>query len=215
MPTQQTPIFIDRSLKGRCALLCLLVPAISFADVYSCKDSTGQLLTSDRPIPECADKMVRISKDNGVLINEIAPPLTPAQRQAADLQAQQRAKEASQKEYLLREQRFMVAHYPDEQSIEAARKTEIDALDIRIATEKNNIETATVTLEQTKTMLPNIPANNALKINETKMKIADLTLAIQESNHLIQNYQKEEVKINQHYDATHKRYVEIMRAGNH
>lgn len=213
MPIQHSLTYMPNAIRAGCALLCLL-PMLCLADVYSCKDSAGQLLTSDRPIPECADKLVRVSKDNGVLINQIAPPLTPAQRQAAELQEQQRAKEASQKEYLLHEQRFMVAHYPDEQSIETARKTEIDGLEIRIATEKNNVEKSSATLEQTKAMLPGIPATNPLKINETKMKIADLTLGIQESNRLIQNYQKEEVKINQHYDATHKRYVEIMRSGH-
>jgi len=196
-------------------LLCLLLPTHARADFYSCKDNAGHLVTSDRPIPECADKPVSVFKDNGMLKTQIATPLNAAQRKAAELQEQERAKEQLNKENLNREQRFLVAHYPNLQAIESARKKELDVIESKIANEKHNIETATTALEQDQTAMPGLAKANPGKVNETKMRIANNTLAIQESNRLLHSYQIEENNVNQQYDEMHKRYVEIVPVDGH
>jgi len=193
----------------------LLPSSRANADFYSCKDSSGHVISSDRPIPECADKSTQIFKENGTLKSQIAAPLTPEQRRAAAIQEQQHQKEAQHQEELKQEQLFLIAHYPNESAIEAARKREIDAIDTKIATETRNIETATTALNNNQKMLPNLPKTQTLKIRETQTKIDDMTQSIQESTRLIHSYQAEEISVNKQFDATHKRYLEVVSATRH
>jgi len=190
----------------------LFLTAIAHADFYSCKDSAGRLITSDRPIPECADKVVQVFNSNGTLKDQIAAPLTPEQRHAAELREQQRAKQIQQQEELKHEQRYLTAHYPDETAIETARRQELNGIETKIARETHTIETTTAELNQNQKALDAIPKNQPVKIRAAQLKIDDLTQSINESNHLIASYRQEEVTINRQFDETHRRYLEIIPA---
>lgn len=114
----------------------LLLSTRANADFYTCKDNSGHVISSDRPIPECADKSTQIFKENGTLKAHIPAPPTPEQRKAAEIQEQQREKDAQHQEELKREQLFFISHYPNENAIELARTRELDAINAKIAIEK-------------------------------------------------------------------------------
>lgn len=61
--------------------------------IYTCKDSNGKTLTSDRPIPECAKLPMRELRADGALRRQINPPLTRSQRR---LLREKRARERAQ-----------------------------------------------------------------------------------------------------------------------
>jgi len=42
-----------------------------------------------------------------------------------------------------------------------------------------------------------------------------MTQSIAESTRLIRSYQAEEISVNQQFDATHKRYLEVVTATKH
>ena len=193
-----------------CTILCLLLSSRARADFYSCRDSAGHMVTSDRPIPECADRSTQVFKENGILKNQISTPQNEQQRKAAEILEQQRVRETQHQEDLKREHLFLVAHYPTEEAVEVARKKELDALNVKISAETRNIEAATTALNTSQKMLPNLPKNQPSKIRETQSKIEDMTQAIQESNRLIHNYRIEQDNVNQQFDATHKRYNELI-----
>jgi len=73
----------------------LLGVSASAADVYSCVDANGRPRSSDRPIPECADREQRVIGPSGT-IKRIVPPSTPvsAASAAAAASAPQRPKAA-------------------------------------------------------------------------------------------------------------------------
>ncbi|MGL4575954.1 MAG: DUF4124 domain-containing protein [Burkholderiaceae bacterium] len=73
------------------ALACLAAPAQ--AQIYSCKDPTGRLITSDRPIPECARADMRVLNPDGSVKQVIPAPMTAEQRAAA-AEEQKRAEDA-------------------------------------------------------------------------------------------------------------------------
>ena len=146
------------------ANLFLLLSCSARAEFYTCKDNAGHVISSDRPIPECADKSTQVFKANGSLKGQLAAPPTPEQRKAAEIQEQQRQKEAQHQENLRREQLFLVAHYPNEDAIEAARKRELDAIAVKITAETRNIATATATLEnKNPTVVPAIYTTHHLQ----------------------------------------------------
>ena len=45
--------------------LSMLMVTSAQAKIYMCKDASGKTLSSDRPIPECADRPVREYSNNG------------------------------------------------------------------------------------------------------------------------------------------------------
>lgn len=189
---------------------CVLVSSQAHADFFSCKDNAGHLITSDRPIPECADKSTQIYKNNGMLRTEMSGALTPEQRRNAELQEQQRASATKQAELSKKEQRYLSAHYPTEQDVELERKKALDLVELKIIAEKKNIATTTDAFNKMHAELIQLPKNQASKINEKKNKEDDLKLTITQSEKLIQRYQTEEININHDFDETHKRYSELI-----
>jgi hypothetical protein len=62
-------------------LVALSAPAQ--AQIYSCKDATGRIINSDRPIPECARADMRVLNPDGSVKQVIPAPMTPEQQQRA------------------------------------------------------------------------------------------------------------------------------------
>lgn len=193
-------------------VFCGFLTTRAYADFYTCKDNSGHVVTSDRPIPECANRPTQIYQDNGILKNQLSAEPTPEQRRMAQLQEQQQAKEAARQEDIKREQRYLLTHYPNEDAIEVARKQAIDAIESKIATETRAIETATEALRKNQNAISLTPQDQPAKIRELQLKGDDLNQFIEESYRLIGNYRTEEVNINQRFDNTHKRYIEIILA---
>ena len=191
-------------------LLVVLASGQAQADFYSCKDNNGHLITSDRPIPECADKSTQIYRNNGILKAEIAGALTPEQRRTAELQQQQREAAARQAEADRKEQRYLLAHYPTEQDVELERKKALDAVQAKIAAEKKNIAINTDAMNKVHTELTQLPKDQLVQINQKKNKEDDLKLTIAQSQKLILRYQTDEQSINREFDETHKRYIELI-----
>jgi len=93
----------------------------SHAQIYVCKDANGKTITSDAPIPECANRPLRELGKNGVQKREIPAPLTPEQRQQLKLdQEKKAAADAALKEQQQRDQRLRL-QYSSENDIEMAR----------------------------------------------------------------------------------------------
>ena len=203
-------------MKPNCTLrrlfwICALLPAVARADYYSCKDSSGHLLTSDQPIPECAEKSTQVYKDSGVLKNQLTP-VSAEQRHIAERQEQQRVLAERQNEQNKKEQRYLLTHYPTEQDVELARKKAMDAIEAKLTTEKLTLATTTAALNKLRSEQSHIPANQPSKLMESKYKEIDLNQTLKQSEHLIHNYQIEQVNTTHDFDETHKRYQEIVLA---
>jgi hypothetical protein len=97
------------------ALLALagLSSAWAQASIYTCIDSNGRRITSDRPIPECLDREQRELSSTG-LVRRVLPPSYTAEERA-QLEAQrklveeQRARQAEEK----RRDRALLTRYPN------------------------------------------------------------------------------------------------------
>jgi hypothetical protein len=80
--------------------------------IYTCVDSKGRKLTSDRPIAECMDREQKLLNPSGTVRAKVAPVLTASER--AELEAKQKeeaealALQAEQK----RRERALLVRYP-------------------------------------------------------------------------------------------------------
>ncbi len=109
------------------------------AEIFSCKDEAGRVITSDRPIPECSKRDVRVLRTDGLSKGMIAAPLTEIQRKQreADLEVA-RAKANVDRERLSRD-RALVAAFPTMAVLDEQRKRQLDEVQIEIDAAKKRI----------------------------------------------------------------------------
>lgn len=176
---------------------------------YMCKDASGRTFTSDRPIPECADRPLREYGGNGVLRREIAAPLTPEQKRELALQEQRRQEELAEIEERKRSDRALLARYRSEDDIAAARERACAATNEQIAQQKSELAAvekewqaaqAAVDARQDKGAVPAAMRDKLAKSLETvrlhKAALRDNEIAL--------------ARINAKYDALLQRYRKIV-----
>jgi len=88
-----------KSRAGLLLTLCVgIVPVQLFAQsapqgIYTCTDAKGRKLTSDRPIPECADREQRVLNPSGTVKTIVGPSLTGPERAALEARQRREAEE--------------------------------------------------------------------------------------------------------------------------
>lgn len=116
------------------AVLCLLAGAAlaqgtKSGGIYTCVDSKGRRLTSDRPIPECLDREQRELGNSGVVKRVVPPSYTAEERAriAAQRQAeeQQRARVAEEK----RRDKALLVRYPTQAMHDKERTEALSQVD--------------------------------------------------------------------------------------
>ena len=81
--------------------------------IYTCTDAQGRKLTSDRPIPECADREQKILNPSGTVRAVVGPTLTGPERAQLEARRQREADEAARQAEEKRRERALVARYPN------------------------------------------------------------------------------------------------------
>ena len=180
--------------------------------IYSCEDEQGRIISSDRPIRDCARREMRVLNRDGSLREVIPPPMTREQRKQAeraelerkDAEARSRARQARDRSLLIT--------FEDERSLETMRRrhlAEIDA-EIRIATSR------ILTLDR------ELKAAQAEADRQTRerggrqipfafqQRITDAANAILAEDALIRDRQNERERINERFDADAARLRELL-----
>ena len=177
----------------------LIASSAHAQQIYSCTDSNGKRLTSDRPLPECAARDQRVLNPDGSVKKVLSPTLTA--EEAAQQETRDRAAAAarSAQQDAVRRDRNLTNRFPTE---EAHAKARADALnDVRKAVESSERRMAILASERK-------PLNSEAEFYvgkplPLKLKQAldanDATTEAQRT--LIQNQQIEMVRINALYDS--------------
>lgn len=92
-------------------------------EIYTCIDKDGRRLTSDRPIPACADREQRVLDRSGAERRRVGPTLTEHEREAQEVQRRREVQERVRQIEERRRERLLLLRYPDE----AAHRKEREA----------------------------------------------------------------------------------------
>ncbi len=102
------------ALTGVVAVFCSVgaVAQTPVNGIYTCVDSKGRKLTSDRPIAECTDREQKVLSPSGTVKGKLGPTLSAQER--ADLEDQEKvvAQEAARKIEEKRRDRALLSRYP-------------------------------------------------------------------------------------------------------
>jgi hypothetical protein len=188
------------------------MPFDAQADIYRCKNAAGQLINSDRPIPECSHTTIKVYDNKGVLKKIINPPLSAEEKKR--LEQEQEAKKAQQiaEQERQKEERFLRAHYKSEADIETARKKLLDGVAERkrLALEQLNSLTQTIKqLEQEQ----HTSKSSSSGYSSLKARAEEISKLILKNQASIRAHEQEVERINQEYDQTLKRY-RVVIGGN-
>lgn len=99
---------------GALVLLALLLQSAASAQqgVYTCVDSKGRKLTSDRPIPECIDREQKVLNPSGTVKAKVGPNLTAQERADQEAKERQEAEARAIVAEEKRRERALLIRYP-------------------------------------------------------------------------------------------------------
>jgi hypothetical protein len=117
----------------------MLVLADGHAQIFMCKDAAGHTLTSDHPIPECADRAMRELDNRGMVRREIAAPMTAEQKRQQQADEEKRKAEQAAAQEQKRNDRAIRLRYRSEADIEAARERSLAPIQDKLQREKASL----------------------------------------------------------------------------
>jgi nitrogen fixation/metabolism regulation signal transduction histidine kinase len=96
--------------------------------IYTCVDERGRKLTSDRPIPECANREQRVLNRDGSVRATQAPAMTAEEVAAQEARDRAAAAARAARADAIRRDRNLLMRYPNEAAHVKARTTALDEL---------------------------------------------------------------------------------------
>jgi hypothetical protein len=192
-----------------CLLACAMVPAISHAEIFMCKDANGRTISSDRPIPECASRSVDELGRNGQIKRVIAAPLTPEEKRQKQLEEEKRKAEAAAAAEQKNNDRAILERYGNERDIENARQR-------AIANIQEQIKRSTVAIADADKQLTQASLEAAPYLNKQRKVPVDLQNRIDQLQRIIKEetdanleHRVEIDRTNAKFDQTLKRFREL------
>ena len=176
--------------------------------IYTCRDRIGRAITSDRPIPECADRAMRELNPSGTVSREIPAPLTPEQMHQKEIDDRKKklADEAAREQR--RRDQALLAAYSSEDKIEAARHRALTDTEALI---KSSQDHAVELKKERKTIAQEVEFYKGKPLPPLiKRKVNDNEAAIADEEATLTQRSVDLDRINQRYDEETKRYRELM-----
>jgi hypothetical protein len=168
------------------------------SQIYSCTDSSGKKLTSDRPIAECNSRDQRLLNADGS-VRRIVPPV-PTADERSDIEAHERdaVAERATKQEAIRRDRNLLSRFPNEAAHRKAREAALD--DVRKAVKVSETRMAALTVER-KPLLDEAEFYVGRTMPAKLKQQLDANDATAEAQRvLLQNQQLEVVRIDKRYD---------------
>ncbi len=111
----------------------------SHSGIYSCIDSRGRKLTSDRPIAECVDREQVELNPSGTVRRRIGPSLTAAERAVQEARERQLIEEKARLAEEKRRNHALLIRYPSRAVHDTERYEALNQVDGVIKTARNRL----------------------------------------------------------------------------
>ena len=180
--------------------------------IYSCEDEQGRMISSDRPIRDCARREMRVLNRDGSLREVIPPPMTRDQRKQAERDELERMEALARSRARQARDRSLLISFEDEDSLEIMRRrhlAEIDA-EIRLATNRIlNLDRELKSAQAEAGRQQKDKGDRPLPFAYQR-RITDAANAILAEDALIRDRQHERARINERFDADASRLRELL-----
>src|SRR6218665_3260724 len=190
---------MSRAAAGVSLALGLFGAGDAGAAIYSCVDSNGRRLTSDRPIAECTAREQKLLNRDGSVRKVVPPTMTADEQAAADARARQDAVERAARQDAVRRDRNLLLRFPNEAAHSKARENALDDVYKSVKFSESRL----AELERERRPLQSKPEFYAAKKLplELQRKLDANEAAAEAQRSLVQNQKDEIGRINSLYDA--------------
>lgn len=175
--------------------------------IYVCTDSNGKRITSDRPIAECQASEQRMLRPDGSTRAVLAPPMTPAERQAKEALERKAAVEEAARLDAIRVDRLLLRRYPDEASHRKARGKALDG--VREASELSKRRMAELASERKTASLEAEFYKSVAMPAKLRQEIEANEAATASQRMLIEGQEAEAARVNARFDIELERLLRL------
>jgi hypothetical protein len=110
-------------------LLGAVLTSVSAQGIYSCTDSKGRKITSDRPIADCVDREQLELNPSGTVRRKVGPTLTAEERAAAEAREREAGEERARRAEEKRRDHALLVRYPNRAVHDAERAEALAQVD--------------------------------------------------------------------------------------
>lgn len=199
-------------IKTTVLLSIMSVQSGAHAQIYVCKDSSGRTITSDRYIPECSNKTVRVLDRTGVKRGEIQPPLTAEQKREKELLEEKHKAMLAAAEEQRQSDRALRMRYQNESEIELDRQRTVSAVQDQVKREKAALALVEKRLEEIQTEAAPYKKKGTVPPAALQRRLDEAEQAAKEQAKAVKGREEEAALLNAKYDQTLKRFREISMA---
>lgn len=201
-----------RSLKTALFLPLLLLHPGAQAQIYMCKDASGRTITSDRPIPECADRAMRELDMNGRARRDIPAPMSADEKRKHQQEEERRKADEAAADEQRRSDRLLKARYKREADIEEARRRALEQIEDRVKRDKSSLAAAEKQQQQAVAEADALRKKNATVPAVLQHRIDDASDTVAATRKGLQGHEADAAEVNAKHDALLKRFRELNTA---
>lgn len=191
------------------SLLCLVAIDDASADIFRCTNAQGKVLTSDRPIPECVTRGMKVYSNNGRFKHNVLPPQTAEEKQKVAQELERKKQEELAEEEQKKEERYLLAHYSTESDVEDARKRAVEVLSDKQRFASEQLQALSQLMSSLQDELKK-SKKTTQEFDSIKRRADSLSDNVSSTRKSIDFYQQEIERTNREYDETLKRYRAVF-----
>ncbi len=187
-------------LPGCLAALPLAFQLASAQEIYSCIDSKGHRLTSDRPIAECLDREQKVLSSGGGAKRIVGPSLTAQERSVQEEAQKRESEEQARIADERRRDRALLTRYPNQAAHERERVEALVQLDEGIRTSKLRLLELAQQRKELDVEMEFFRKDPAKASASLKRRINENTLNIAAQQRFLRDQDEEKKRVNQRFD---------------
>ncbi|MBP6893626.1 MAG: DUF4124 domain-containing protein [Gammaproteobacteria bacterium] len=217
MPDPRSPA-VARALRTLAGLATLAVGGLPPAQVqaqataggapgsiYSCTDAGGRRLTSDRFIPECADRLQLELSPSGSVRRRIEPALSPQQQAERDQRRKDEERAAAQRRDERRRDLALLARYPDAAAHDRRRAEALAQAEAEIGAARKRLAELAQARRKLDEELEFYSKDPSQVPAALKARLADNAAAVTLQERLLHEQQGEKQRIDARFDEERQR----------
>jgi len=192
---------MPRALRFAFAGVALVAAASACAQsgIYVCVDGKGRKLTSDRPIPDCADREQKELNASGT-VRRVLPPAMSDIELAREQDRRRKMADDKQREADLRRlQRQLVMRYPQQAAHDAERGRALQAVEDSVASAQKRIADLEAERRRIDEQAEGYPSPAAWP-ETLKRQVQDNEQQVEAQRRYIASQQQEKARINAQFD---------------
>ena len=168
--------------------------------IYSCTDSKGRKLTSDRPIQECLDREQRELNPSGSTKRAVGPSLTAAEREQAEAQQRKEAEQNARVNEERRRNRALLMRYPDRAAHDREREASLKQVDAVIEAANKRLGELSQQRAAIDTEMEFYKKDPSKAPAKVRRQMAEHEESVRGQQRFIDDQQQEKKRINERFD---------------